>query len=96
MERERLLAAARYDAKAAAMSTGILYAYEVQAVDGAFRHRFDVPDEWTGWLVQRRAPSADHWEECGRSVSKPTRGQTLISTNGCQFRLVRTADVAAP
>lgn len=89
--KERTKLASVYRAKLAAVETGLLHSYATEPGVGCILHKFDVPDEWKAWLVQRRAPEADSWEEVKRPPSNPSHVVTITATNSCQYRLVRTA-----
>lgn len=86
-EKERARIAAMLSEKAKAVQSGILYPYEVKELNNFF----DTPDDWTGWLIQRRGPKDDHWSECGQSETGATKGSTVAGTAGYQYRLLRTA-----
>lgn len=86
-EREHERSKAVQEQKAKAAATGILYPFAVEGLS----HQFDTPDDWTGWLIQRRGPQEDVWSECGKSVAEPTRGCAVGGMEGYQYRLLRTA-----
>ena len=69
--------------------TGILYPYEIENTITGFNYHFDIPADWSGYIIQKRGNSDDTWFEF-KSQMKNSMIITLASDGKAQYRLIRT------